>query len=189
MANNFTTSLDGGLYFSTGGDLDQGQNSKTFRGQTWTEDETLALLQLFRDEGFQQELEGVTRNKHIFQKLATKLINMGFNRDGEQCRTKLKNLKLQFNAVQQGYKDKVNIPRSLHRYWDSLEELWGPAGGPGGLGSRPTGASHPTPAGLFRAEVPELGNDSSSLWRDDEEEEASDDIGENPYGQFEWTLV
>ena len=52
----------------------------------------------------QEELDGAVRNKVVFQDISEKLQEQGCNRDWEQCRTKIKNLKKEFRTV----KDKMD---------------------------------------------------------------------------------
>ena len=53
----------------------------------WTEEETRALVGVWGAEGVQSQLDGVTRNKAIFQKIASALADLGYTRTWQQCKT------------------------------------------------------------------------------------------------------
>ena len=66
----------------------------------------LNLIELWGEEGtcIQQQLERVKRNKHVYEKLARELQKMGSDKTIEQCRAKMKKLKIDYRKV----KDKYN---------------------------------------------------------------------------------
>ena len=47
----------------------------------------------------QEELDGAVRNIVVFQDISKKMKQQGCNRDWEQCRTKIKNLKKEYRTV------------------------------------------------------------------------------------------
>ena len=57
----------------------------------WTE-ETRALVGVWGAEDVQSQLDGVERNKAIFEKIASSLTNHGYHRTWQQCKTKIKNM-------------------------------------------------------------------------------------------------
>ena len=67
------------------------------RGTIWSEREVRALLQIWGDGKIQEELDGAKRNKQIFQTIAKKMREQGYNRDWQQCRAK--SLKGDYRAV------------------------------------------------------------------------------------------
>ena len=58
----------------------------------WTEEETRALVGVCGAEDVQSQLDGVARNKAIFEKIASSLANHGYHRTWQQCKTKIKNM-------------------------------------------------------------------------------------------------
>ena len=69
------------------------------RGQNWTDEEVLDLLDIWSDETIQAELEGAYRNEHIYKRIVSELADRGFQRDVQQCRDKLKALKKNYKEV------------------------------------------------------------------------------------------
>ena len=53
-------------------------SSKTSGG--WSHDEAKTLVPIWGDSNVQSQLDGVSRNKHIYQKIAAQLADAGFNR-------------------------------------------------------------------------------------------------------------
>ena len=51
------------------------------------------LINIRGEETIQEELDGAVSNKTVFQKIAKKWEKEGYQRDRQQCRTKVKNLK------------------------------------------------------------------------------------------------
>ena len=62
-------------------------------GSTWMDVEVRAFLAVWGEENIQQQLDGAVRNKTVYQTIARKLRDLGYNRDWVQCRNKIKNLK------------------------------------------------------------------------------------------------
>ena len=65
----------------------------------WSTDATRALIAIWGEQNIQQNLDGVTRNKTIFEKIAAAMKEKGYDFDYKQCRTKVKNLKAKYNKV------------------------------------------------------------------------------------------
>ena len=69
------------------------------RGSAWSNAEVKALIAVWGEGNVQEELDGAVRNKQVFQDISKKLQKLGYNRDWEQCRNKIKNLKKQYRLV------------------------------------------------------------------------------------------
>ena len=65
----------------------------------WTHEETRVLLGIWGDANVQRELDGIVRNKTIYQKIATEMETRGYNRTWQQCKTKIKNLVQKYKKV------------------------------------------------------------------------------------------
>ena len=62
-------------------------------GSTWSDAEVTALIFIWGDESIQEHLDGATRNKSIYVNISKKFLENGFERDWQQCKAKIKNLK------------------------------------------------------------------------------------------------
>ena len=58
----------------------------------WTDAGVLKLIELWKKQGIQEELEGSMRNKHVYVKLASQLAEEGVEKTGERCICKVKKL-------------------------------------------------------------------------------------------------
>ncbi|XP_038620400.1 1-aminocyclopropane-1-carboxylate synthase-like protein 1 isoform X2 [Tachyglossus aculeatus] len=136
------------------------RGKKYERGSNWSDPEVVELLQLWADESVQLELESCLRNQHVFNRIAEVLRDKGIHRTGDQCREKIKKMKLEYRRI----KDNSKAPRG-GRSWKFYEVMdrvlagrpvlpYNPAGGgvmaqpalPGGLGEGYP--HHFTPAAL-----------------------------------------
>ncbi|KAM4900697.1 bifunctional phosphoribosylaminoimidazole carboxylase/phosphoribosylaminoimidazole succinocarboxamide synthetase [Sylvia borin] len=92
----------------------------TGAGKHWSDNEVRALINIWSDEKIQQMLEGATRNKEIFEEIARRLMKRGIDRDWKQCRTKYKNLKYEYRALQKE-NDHLGNPRRKMRFYDEVD--------------------------------------------------------------------
>ncbi|XP_064367195.1 bifunctional phosphoribosylaminoimidazole carboxylase/phosphoribosylaminoimidazole succinocarboxamide synthetase isoform X5 [Dromaius novaehollandiae] len=107
--------------------LDEAQNhfkvitvNDTGAGKHWSDNEVRALINIWSDAKIQQMLEGATRNKEIFEEIARRLMKRGIDRDWKQCRTKYKNLKYEYRALQKENEHHGN-PRRKMRFYDEVD--------------------------------------------------------------------
>ncbi|XP_068168986.1 1-aminocyclopropane-1-carboxylate synthase-like protein 1 isoform X2 [Antennarius striatus] len=74
------------------------------RGSNWTDPEIVELLQLWSDESVQIELESSLRNQRVFDRIAHILRERGIYRTGDQCREKIKKMKLEYRRIKDNHK-------------------------------------------------------------------------------------
>ncbi|KAM9352489.1 1-aminocyclopropane-1-carboxylate synthase-like protein 1 [Symphorus nematophorus] len=74
------------------------------RGSNWTDPEIVELLQLWSDESVQIELESSLRNQRVYDRMAHILREKGIYRTGDQCREKIKKMKLEYRRIKDNYK-------------------------------------------------------------------------------------
>ena len=65
----------------------------------WDYAETKDLLGVWGDADVQSQLDGIVRNKAIYQKVAAAMAELGYNRTWQQCRVKVKNLVQRYKKV------------------------------------------------------------------------------------------
>ena len=58
----------------------------------WTTEETRVLLRVWGDADIQSKFDGVVRNRHIYEKIAERMKNLGYDRTWMQCKNKMKNI-------------------------------------------------------------------------------------------------
>jgi len=74
--------------------------SNLVKGTNWAEEELTALLLMWAEAEVQADLNGITRNKPIFDKLADRLVReCKFpRRTGQSCRDKINRIKSLYTA-------------------------------------------------------------------------------------------
>ena len=73
--------------------------TNTSRGSSWSDSEVKALIAIWGENKIQEELDGAVRNQAIFDGIAKKMRQKGYDRDWKQCRNKIKNLKKEYRQV------------------------------------------------------------------------------------------
>ena len=114
------------------------------------------LIELWEEEGIQQQLEGAKRNKHVY--VGREVQKTGSDKTAKQCRAKIRKLKLDYRKV----KDKPNKTgesRSTWKFFDTTDAV---------LGHRPT--TRPSVV-LDTSEQPDENNEGRS------EEDGEEDKG------------
>lgn len=94
------------------------RGKKYERGTNWSDPEVVELLHLWADESVQAELESCLRNQHVFNRIAEVLREKGIHRTGDQCREKIKKMKLEYRRI----KDNNKAPRG-GRTWKFYEVM------------------------------------------------------------------
>ena len=90
----------------------------------WTDAKVLKLIELWKEDGIQEQLEGSRRNKHIYAKLASELTKAGYNKAGEQAHCKVKKLRQEYKKL----KDNNGLTgrgRGKWRFFDAMDEILG----------------------------------------------------------------
>ena len=106
-----------------------GRVVKTARGaMAWTDSETFMLIELWGNDAIQDQLEGCTRNRVVYEKLARGMETAGYKRTAIQCREKIKKLKADYRKIKDHH-DLTGRGRKTWVFLDKMEEI---------LGSRPT---------------------------------------------------
>uniref|UniRef100_A0A8C2A6N9 Zgc:113263 n=1 Tax=Cyprinus carpio TaxID=7962 RepID=A0A8C2A6N9_CYPCA len=90
---------------------------------SWSDSETVALIDIWVEDEVQEALRGSDHNIHVFTDIAERMNNQGFLKTPEQCRWKIKNLTKNF---QQCYEmKKCGMENVDCKYYDKLEQVLG----------------------------------------------------------------
>ena len=98
--------------------------AKRYRMVTWSDSEVVHLIQLWGEEGVQEQLEGAKRNKHVYDKIAKGMREQGSDKTGVQCRAKMKKLKLDYRKIKDKH-GKTGRGRSTWKFLDALDAVLG----------------------------------------------------------------
>ena len=86
----------------------------------WSKRETLKLIEIWGNDAIQAQLEGCKRNQEVFTKIAGEMVEAGYERTAQQCREKVKKLKVEYRKV----KDKRNkTGEGRYPEWDYFDAL------------------------------------------------------------------
>ncbi|XP_064169946.1 1-aminocyclopropane-1-carboxylate synthase-like protein 1 isoform X2 [Anguilla rostrata] len=80
------------------------RGKKYERGSDWSDPEVAELLHLWADDSVQIELESCLRNQHVFNRIAEVLREKGILRTGDECREKIKKMKLDYRRIKDNQK-------------------------------------------------------------------------------------
>jgi len=94
------------------------------RGSTWSDAEITALISIWGDAKIQEQLDGATRNKTIFEDISKKMHESGYERDWQQCRAKIKNLKAEYKKVKD-HNGVTGNGRKTVKFYNKLDEILG----------------------------------------------------------------
>ena len=95
---------------------------------SWSNSEVSLLIALWGEEGVQEQLEGAKRNKHVYDKIAKQMQEKGSSKTSEQCRAKMKKLKLDYRKIKDKH-NKTGQGRKKWKFYEPLDSI---------LGHRPT---------------------------------------------------
>ena len=115
---------------------------RTSSSGNWSDREVVLLIELWGEDGVQAQLEGAKHNKPVYERIAAELAKTGSDKTAEQCRVKMKKLKLDYRKECDKH-NKNGQGRSTWRFFDALDTV---------LGHRPT--SQPTV--LFDTSAPSI---------------------------------
>ena len=94
------------------------------RGALWSDCEVRALIAVWGESNVQEELDGAVRNKVVFVAISDKLLQQGYNRDWQQCRTKIKNLKKEYRVVKD-HNGETGRGRKTCKFFSELDTILG----------------------------------------------------------------
>ena len=90
----------------------------------WSDAETAKLIDIWNEDKIQEELEGCKKNKHIFDKISSRMRSACFDRSTEQCRLKVKKLRVEYKKIRDGNK-KTGEDRKDWKHFDALDAILG----------------------------------------------------------------
>jgi len=93
------------------------------RALIWDLEETRALLELLKDQRIFKAIESV-RTREIYHEIAERLKQAGFNRDWNQIRGRVKNLKFSYKKARALHEEQGQSTLAC-RFYDDLHLLFG----------------------------------------------------------------
>ena len=93
-------------------------------GSSWSDCEVRALIAIWGEDKIQEELDGAVRNQAIFDSIARKMQQKGYDRDWQQCRNKIKNLKKEYRQVKDN-NGQTGRERKTCKFYKELDDILG----------------------------------------------------------------
>ncbi|EMP39892.1 Zinc finger and SCAN domain-containing protein 29, partial [Chelonia mydas] len=90
----------------------------------WTKRETLDLTAVGGEESVETELRPKRRNANIYAKIAQDMVERGYNRDTQQCRVKVKELRQAYQKTKEANGRSRSEPHT-RRFYDQLHAILG----------------------------------------------------------------
>lgn len=100
------------------------RRKKEQRGAVWVDAEVDALLGIWGEEDVQSKLDGATRNIKVFETIASRLKDLGYERTAVQCREKIKKLKGEYRKICT-HNNLTGRNRKTIRHLDQLDSILG----------------------------------------------------------------
>uniref|UniRef100_A0A1A8H6R9 Myb-like domain-containing protein n=1 Tax=Nothobranchius korthausae TaxID=1143690 RepID=A0A1A8H6R9_9TELE len=89
---------------------------------SWSDQETLALIEIWGQEEVQKSLRGFIHNGRVYAEIADRLHDRGFSKTPEQCRSKVKSLRINFRQCY----DRKKCGRKVdYKFYHQLEQILG----------------------------------------------------------------
>ena len=77
----------------------------------WSVEETNVLLDVWDADSVQSQLDGITRSKTVYQRVASRLSDLGYKRTWQQRKTKVKNLVQRYRKVRKSCSGEYKVDR------------------------------------------------------------------------------
>jgi hypothetical protein len=129
------------------------------RGETWSEAETAYLISAWGDHDIQEKLGTTHKNSEIYTAISATMKDNSYDRDSNQCRTKIKHLKQVYKA----YKDALAVSgagrKKMPKFFKEMDVFLGDK--PEAIGLESSVEAMPAPA-KQQSESPDKANKATS---------------------------
>ncbi|XP_030005672.1 uncharacterized protein LOC115429965 isoform X2 [Sphaeramia orbicularis] len=89
---------------------------------SWTDEETLALIEIWGEEEVEKALRDLVDNGHVYSEISEKLYEVGVSKTSEQCSWKINSLR---NYFRHCYDRKKSGKRVDYKFYNKLEQILG----------------------------------------------------------------
>ncbi|XP_053888986.1 myb/SANT-like DNA-binding domain-containing protein 2 isoform X2 [Malaclemys terrapin pileata] len=141
------------------------QSDNRKRAPAWTVREVLDLIAIWGEDSVLAELRSKRRNEKTFEKISKGMMERGHNRDSDQCRVKVKELRQAYQKTKEANGRSGSEPRTC-RFYVKLHAVLG------GAATTTPPLTMDSEGGIISSATPE---DSA----DGEEEEEEDELAES----------
>ena len=93
-------------------------------GASWSREEISRLIEVWGDDAVQAQLQECTRNQRVFEKISKALCEAGYERTFQQCRDKVKKLRIEYKKVKDKH-GKTGENRSDWEHFNAMDAILG----------------------------------------------------------------
>ena len=90
----------------------------------WHKHETLFLISIWGEDSIQAQIEGCTRNKEVYDRVAKQMREEGYSRTGVQCHEKIKKLKQAYRKTKHNNNESGKVRRST-KIFEAMDRILG----------------------------------------------------------------
>lgn len=90
----------------------------------WNYEATRALLNIWGEQNVQEQLDGVAKNRCVYEKVSKEMHELGYEKTWAQCRTKIKNLLARYRKVKDGNRI-TGRGRCVCPFYDEIDSIVG----------------------------------------------------------------
>lgn len=101
--------------------------------EKWTDEDVQVLLNIYAEETIQKEFECSARNARVYQKISTRLSEMGIQHSAQRCREKIKKMKQDYKKIKD-YNRVNGSNRRSGKWFERLDAILGQRGADSGCG-------------------------------------------------------
>uniref|UniRef100_A0A8D2ZDG9 Myb-like domain-containing protein n=1 Tax=Scophthalmus maximus TaxID=52904 RepID=A0A8D2ZDG9_SCOMX len=112
--------LDNAVFLWKDGEI--AMSTEKMSPSSWSDEETLALINIWGEEYVQKALRGLIHNGHVYADISERMQDLGHSKTSEQCRWKVKSLR---NNFRQCYDRKKCGRKVDYRFYNQLEQILG----------------------------------------------------------------
>ena len=91
----------------------------------WNKEETLKLIEIWGNYAIQAQLEGCKRNQDIYSNIAAEMKEAGHERTAQQCRDKIKKLKVDYRKIKDKRKKTGEGRYPEWDYFNAFDDILG----------------------------------------------------------------
>ena len=92
------------------------------RGNNWTKDETMALLEIYGAQQIKEEIEKCFHNSHVWRKIEELMAQRGFKRNARQCKDRMQNVVGTVKRIEKTGKRAKTLPPEVLGH---VKHTWG----------------------------------------------------------------
>jgi hypothetical protein len=81
-------------------------------------------MKVWGEENIQDELDGAVRNRSVYNNISKQMNKMGYKRDWDQCKTKIKSLKKKYREVKD-HNGETGKGRKTCKFYEELDDILG----------------------------------------------------------------